>query len=77
MPSKKTRYTPVDPEYLLKQKIASKRSHRVVVRFNDMELAAIREYCSRRKITVLSPMLRQAIMERILTELGEDHPTLF
>ena len=67
----------VDPDFLLKQKEAQRRNRRQVIYFNAGERAAIDEYCRRLKITSRSALLRQIIMERLLTELDEHHPTLF
>ncbi len=45
--------------------------------FNDSELAAINEYCTRFKVHAKSALFREAIMSKILSELEENHPTLF
>ena len=45
--------------------------------FNASELAAIDEYCSRFKVHAKSALFREAIMTKILSELEENHPTLF
>ena len=74
---KKLPRTNVDPDFLLKQKEAQRRNRRQVIYFNSSERAAIDEYCRRLKITSRSALLRQIIMERLLTELDEHHPTLF
>lgn len=67
----------VDPEYLEKQKQMLLRRNRYVLLFNDSEMAAIDEYCSRFKVHAKSALFREAIMSKILTELEENHPTLF
>ena len=67
----------VDPEYLKKQKAALARRHRQVIYLNDREMAAVRAYCERFSIDTKAPLFRQAIMEKILTELEDNHPTLF
>lgn len=53
------------------------RKNRQVLYFNEKEMAAIDEYCRRFKISSKSALYRQAIMEHILSELDENHPTLF
>ena len=53
------------------------RKNRQVLYFNESEMAAIDEYCRRFKISSRSALYRQAIMEHILSELDENHPTLF
>ena len=77
MKRKKKTPTYVDPDYLNKQKAALRRTHRHVIYLNDRELAAIDEYCRQFKVKHKSSMFRQAIMERVLTILDENHPTLF
>ena len=67
----------VDPTYLAKQKALLLRKNRHVLYFNDSEMAAIDEYCSRFKVHAKSALFREAIMSKILTELEENHPTLF
>ena len=67
----------VDPEYLKKQKAALARRHRQVIYLNDGEMAAIRAYCERFHVDTKAPLFRQAIMEKILSELNNNQPTLF
>ena len=67
----------VDPEYLLKQKQMLLRRNRHVLLFNDSEIAAIDEYCSRFGVHSKSALFREAIMTKVLSELEENHPTLF
>ena len=67
----------VDPGFLEKQKAALVRSHRQVLYFNENEMNAIDEYCRRFKVSSRAAMLRQAIIERVLSDLDENHPTLF
>ncbi len=68
---------PVDPEYFLRQKEELLRSHRQVIYLNSRELAAIKTYCERFHIQGRSRLLREAVMERVLKQLEESHPTLF
>ena len=67
----------VDPAYLEKQKALLLRKNRHVLYFNDSELAAIEEYCSRFGVHSRSSLMREAIMEKVLSALEENHPTLF
>ncbi len=67
----------VDPEYLEKQRTALLRRNRHVLLFNDHELAAIDEYCALFGVKSRSSLFREAIMEKVLSELDENHPTLF
>lgn len=67
----------IDPEYLKKQKEALVRRHRQVIYLNDSEMAAIRQYCERFRVGTRSVLFREAIMEKVLSELDDNHPTLF
>ena len=67
----------VDPEYRRKQKDSLLRRHRQVIYLNDREMAAIRQYCDKFGISTKSVLFREATMEKILTELNDNHPTLF
>lgn len=67
----------VDPAYLDKQKQALLRRNRYVLLLNDSEQAAIDEYCTRFKVRSRSALFREAIMTKVLSELDENHPTLF
>ena len=67
----------VDPAYLEKQRIQLLRKNRYVLLFNDSEMAAIDEYCSRFKIHAKASFFREVIMSKLLTDLEENHPTLF
>lgn len=74
---KKTSTAGVDPEYLKKQKAALVRRHRQVIYLNDSELAAINLYCDRFKVDTKAVLYREAIMEKVLSELDDSNPTLF
>ena len=71
----------VDPEYLRKQKASLVRKHRQVIYLNDSEMAAISKYCALFsalfKVHTKAVFFREAIMEKILKELEDNHPTLF
>lgn len=73
----KKRGAPVDPEFLRKQRAGLKRNHRKTVLFNAQELAAIDEYCTRFKFKSRSALIRQAVMQHVLSGLEKNHPTLF
>lgn len=75
--TRKKRIPGVDPAYLEKQRALLLRKNRHVLYFNDSEMAAIDEYCNRFKVHAKSVLFREAIMSKILTELEENHPTLF
>ena len=78
MAGRKKRKVPgVDPEYLDKQKASFTRVHRQVLYLNDKEMEALNEYCRRFKVRQKGVLLREAAMEHILSELDENHPTLF
>ena len=77
MARKKKATVPVDPEYLRKQKASMLRSNRQVLYFNDSELNAVNAYCRKFRIRSKSSLLREIVMERIISELEDNHPTLF
>ena len=74
---KKIKNSGIDPEYLKKQKEALVRRHRQVIYLNDSEMAAIRQYCDRFRVGTKAVLFREAIMEKVLSELDDNHPTLF
>ena len=74
---KKTQHLSVDPAYYEKQRLALLRRHRQVIYLNDLERGAIDEYCRKFNTRSRSALLRESIMERILSQLEENHPTLF
>ena len=75
--AKKRKIAGVDPAYLEKQKAALLRKNRYVLYFNDREMAAIDEYCTRFKVHAKASLFREAILSKLLAELEENHPTLF
>ena len=75
--ARKPKIPGVDPAYLEKQKEALLRKTRYVLYFNDSEMAAVNEYCTRFKVHAKAALFREAIMSKILSELEENHPTLF
>ncbi len=77
MPRKQKQIPGVDPAYLEKQKEMLLRKNRYMLYFNDSEMAAIDEYCSRFKVHAKATLFREAIMSKVLSELEENHPTLF
>ena len=77
MAKKKKNSSPVDPEYLKKQKAALVRRHRQVIYLNDSEMAAINQFCDKFRVGTRAVLYREAIMEKVLKELDDNHPTLF
>jgi hypothetical protein len=75
--ARKPKISGVDPAYLEKQKEALLRKNRYVLYLNDSEMAAVNEYCTRFKVHAKAALFREAIMSKILSELEENHPTLF
>ena len=67
----------IDPEYLKKQKASLVRKHRQIIYLNDSELAAINRYCEQFRVNAKASLYREAIMEKVLSELDDNHPTLF
>ena len=77
MAKKKKISSPVDPEYLKKQKEALVRRHRQVIYLNDRELAVINQFCETFRVSAKSTLYREAILEKVLKELNDNPPTLF
>jgi hypothetical protein len=75
--AKKKKGLAVDPEYLKKQKASLVRKHRQVIYLNDSEMAAIDRYCEKFRVQAKASLYREAIMEKILSALEDNHPTLF
>ena len=75
--TKKKTVSGVDPDYLRKQKEALTRRHRQVIYLNDSEMSAIRQYCEKFRVGTKAVLFREAIMEKVLKELDDNHPTLF
>ena len=67
----------VDPEYLKKQKASLVRRNRQVIYLNDSEMAAIDRYCDKFRVGTKAALYREAIMEKVLSELDDNPPTLF
>ena len=74
---KKKTIQAINPDFLRREKESSVRKNRQVIYLNDKEMAAISEYCSRFKVNAKSVFFRQAILEKVLRELGSNPPTLF
>ena len=74
---KKDKQPALDPEYLKKQKASLVRRNRQVIYLNDSEMAAINAYCEKFRVGTKAALFREAIMEKILSELDDNHPTLF
>lgn len=53
------------------------RRHRQCVFLNDREKLLIDEYCRKNKVKSRSALIRKIVIERLLTDLGENPPTLF
>ena len=78
MARKKKKTIPgVDPAFLDKQRASLLRNRRHVLLFNESETAAIDRYCEKFGVKSRSALFREAIMDKVLSELEENHPTLF
>lgn len=60
-----------------KQKESLIRKNRQVIYLNDQEVSAIKLYCEKFGVQSKASFLREAIMEKVIEELEENHPTLF
>ena len=63
--------------YVVRHRDELRRKYRQVIYFNDPEMAAIEEYCSRFQVRHRSALLRDAIMSRILEVLDQNPSSLF
>ena len=77
MAGKKKIYKGIDPEYLKKQKASLVRRNRQVIYLNDSEMTAISHYCEKFRVDAKAALFREAIMEKVLSELDDNPPTLF
>lgn len=75
--ARKKNISGVDPAFIERHKASLLRKNRQVIYLNDKEMAAIDEYCARFNVRARSVLLREAVMEKILSELDNSHPTLF
>ena len=62
--ARKPKIPGVDPAYLEKQKEALLRKNRYVLYFNDSEMAAVNEYCTRFKVHAKAALFREASCPR-------------
>lgn len=67
----------LDPERAERERQALLRRHRQVLLFNEREVEAIDAYCRSLGIRSKTSALRRIIMERVIAQLDENHPTLF
>lgn len=77
MVKKRKIFKKVDPRDINREQDSLLHRNRAVIYFNDKEVDAIDEYCSRYNISSRSALFREAIMEKILSVISEDHPRLF
>ena len=66
---KKSPVSGVDPEYLKKQKASLVRKHRQIIYLN--------RYCEQFRVNAKASLYREAIMQKVLSELDDNPPTLF
>ena len=65
------------PDFRSRERKALVRKNRHVIYFNDNEMAAIQAYCNKFKVHTKSALFREAILEKVISELEDNHPTLF
>lgn len=54
-----------------------RRTHKLVITFNDYEAEAFDKYCRKFKIGKNVKIAREIIMTRVLAEMERNYPTLF
>ena len=67
----------LSPDFRSREKEALVRRHRVVIQLNDKELDALNRYRRTLKKTSRSALCREAVMEKVISGLEENQPTLF
>lgn len=65
------------PDFRSKEKEAMVRRHRVVILLNDREADALKRYKETLKGKSRASICREAIMEKVISGLDENQPTLF
>lgn len=65
------------PDFRSKEKEALVRRHRVVLHLNDREMDALARYQKSLKKISRAALCREAIMEKVISGLEENQPTLF
>lgn len=65
------------PDFRSREKEALVRRHRVVLHLNDREMEALTRYQKTIKDTSRAAICREAIMEKVISGLEENQPTLF
>lgn len=58
-------------------KVNTVRRHRQTIYLNDNEMAAVRMYCERYRVSSRSALFREAVMKTIISVIDESQPTLF
>lgn len=53
------------------------RRHRQTIYLNDNEMAAVRMYCERYRVSSRSALFREAVMKTIISVIDDSQPTLF
>lgn len=53
------------------------RTHRHTIVLNDDEQRAVERYLAKYRVANKSKFMREAIIKAIITQLEENHPTLF
>lgn len=65
------------PDFRSRERKALVRKNRVVVLLNDMEAEALKRYQNTLKGKARAVICREAIMEKVISGLDENQPTLF
>lgn len=77
MAKKKNNGVRLDPAMLAQQKASLVRKNRQVILLNDKEQEALNAYCRKFKVRSKASAIREILMEKVLSELENNHPTLF
>jgi hypothetical protein len=74
---KRSKKGALPPDFLKQQKKSLVRKYRKTILFNEKEIFAIEQYCSRFNIKSKSAFFREAIISHILNQMDDNYPKLF
>ena len=74
---RKTRPHNVSPDFVSREKESLRRRNKVVMLLNDKEMDALNRYRKTLKGKSMASICREAVMEKVISGLEENQPTLF
>lgn len=67
----------LSPDFMSKAHESKLRTHQIFIRLNDQELDALKRYLALSKKKSRAAACREAIMEKVISVLENNQPTLF